>query len=111
MKNTFNFLIISLIGVITLTMSCNTASSQQNENRNKNSLENKNFYVYGGWDGHEPTQSWIFVPWMKSEGAEVSMTIFPLRRFIVNGAGGLNNTTFHTGGNYSNSKRSHSLMQ
>ena len=32
----------------------------------------KVLYVWGGWDGHEPKQSVdIFVPWMKSEGAEV----------------------------------------
>ncbi len=32
----------------------------------------KVLYVYGGWEGHEPAQSVdIFVPWMKSEGAEV----------------------------------------
>lgn len=32
----------------------------------------KVLYVYGGWTGHEPAQSVdIFVPWMKSEGAEV----------------------------------------
>lgn len=29
-------------------------------------------YVYGGWDGHEPRQCKdIFVPWLRSEGAEV----------------------------------------
>jgi len=29
-------------------------------------------YVYGGWDGHEPKQCRdIFVPWLKSAGAEV----------------------------------------
>jgi len=32
----------------------------------------KVLYVWGGWDGHEPKQSVeIFVPWMRSEGAEV----------------------------------------
>lgn len=32
----------------------------------------KVLYVWGGWKGHEPEQSVdIFVPWMKSEGAEV----------------------------------------
>jgi len=37
------------------------------------SLRNKKvLYVYGGWDGHEPEKSVeIFVPWMRSEGAEV----------------------------------------
>ena len=32
----------------------------------------KVLYVYGGWDGHEPKLSVdLFVPWLKSEGAEV----------------------------------------
>src|SRR5690554_903809 len=32
----------------------------------------KILYVYGGWDGHEPEKCRdIFVPWLKSEGAEV----------------------------------------
>jgi uncharacterized protein len=32
----------------------------------------KVLYVYGGWSGHEPKQSLdVFVPWLKSEGAEV----------------------------------------
>ena len=32
----------------------------------------KVLYVYGGWAGHEPKQSVdVFVPWLKSEGAEV----------------------------------------
>lgn len=32
----------------------------------------KVLFVWGGWDGHEPEQSIdVFVPWMKSEGAEV----------------------------------------
>lgn len=32
----------------------------------------KVLFVYGGWDGHEPKQSVDrFVPWMRSEGAEV----------------------------------------
>lgn len=35
----------------------------------------KVLYVYGGWDGHEPKQSIdIFVPWMRSEGAEVTVS-------------------------------------
>lgn len=42
-------------------------------NGNENSLKGKKIlYVYGGWPGHEPTESvGLFVPWLKSEGAEV----------------------------------------
>ncbi len=40
-----------------------------------NSLENKKVvFVWGGWKGHEPEQCRdIFVPWMQSEGAQVSV--------------------------------------
>jgi len=35
----------------------------------------KILYVWGGWDGHEPKQSVdVFVPWLKSEGAEVTVS-------------------------------------
>ncbi len=35
----------------------------------------KVLYVYGGWKGHEPKQSVeVFVPWLKSEGAEVTVS-------------------------------------
>lgn len=35
----------------------------------------KVLYVYGGWTGHEPAQSEdIFVPWIKFEGAEVTVS-------------------------------------
>ncbi len=34
----------------------------------------KILYTYGGWDGHEPTQSVeLFVPWLESEGASVDV--------------------------------------
>ncbi len=38
-------------------------------------LKNKNvLFVWGGWEGHEPRQCRdLFVPWMQSEGAEVSV--------------------------------------
>jgi type 1 glutamine amidotransferase len=40
---------------------------------NENALQGKKvLYVYGGWEGHEPEPCRdIFVPWLKSEGAEV----------------------------------------
>jgi uncharacterized protein len=35
----------------------------------------KVLFVYGGWDGHEPVQSRdLFVPWMKEEGADVTVS-------------------------------------
>lgn len=38
-----------------------------------NSLKGKKvLYIYGGWEGHEPKGSAeLFVPWLRSEGAEV----------------------------------------
>lgn len=35
----------------------------------------KILYVYGGWKGHEPAESVeVFVPWMREEGAEVTVS-------------------------------------
>lgn len=35
----------------------------------------KVLFVFGGWKGHEPTESVdVFVPWLKSEGAEVTVS-------------------------------------
>src|SRR6056297_405989 len=47
--------------------------AQSDQNTPEPSLKGKKvLYVWGGWDGHEPEQSVdIFVPWMRSEGAEV----------------------------------------
>ncbi|WP_321997396.1 ThuA domain-containing protein [Draconibacterium orientale] len=44
--------------------------------QNNNSLKGKKvLYVYGGWSGHEPQQSVdVFVPWLKAEGAELTMS-------------------------------------
>jgi len=42
----------------------------------KTTLKGKRvLYLYGGWDGHESKQSVdIFVPWLRSEGAEVILS-------------------------------------
>jgi type 1 glutamine amidotransferase len=35
----------------------------------------KVLFIWGGWDGHEPKQAVdIFVPWLRSEGAEVTVS-------------------------------------
>ncbi|MGQ7867952.1 ThuA domain-containing protein [Sunxiuqinia sp. sy24] len=49
------------------------ATSKQKE---QPSLKGKKvLYVYGGWKGHEPTESVeVFVPWLRSEGAEVTVS-------------------------------------
>jgi len=62
-------MIVGLIsGVMLLSHSSFCAYSQGIE-----ALKGKKvLLVYGGWDGHEPKQcADIFVPWLKSEGAEV----------------------------------------
>ncbi len=60
--------VVALLGAL-LFMS----GMMANEEINDNALQGKKvLYVYGGWDGHEPEKCRdIFVPWLKSEGAEV----------------------------------------
>jgi hypothetical protein len=52
---------------------CQLATVNANAQKETPSLKNKKvLFVYGGWKGHEPVQCRdIFVPWMRSEGAEV----------------------------------------
>lgn len=53
---------------------CTTAiMATDNMEINEKALQGKKvLYVYGGWDGHQPEQCRdIFVPWLRSEGAEV----------------------------------------
>lgn len=59
---------VTLMGVLLFTFGI-----MADEMINENALQGKKvLYVYGGWDGHEPEQCRdIFVPWLKSEGAEV----------------------------------------
>lgn len=73
MKKNIYLIICFLTGMMIMSMSCNNTNNQQTESRNEPSLENKKvLYVYGGWDGHDPKQCHdLFVPWLKSEGAEV----------------------------------------
>jgi uncharacterized protein len=45
------------------------------ENQEPSLKGKKVLYVYGGWTGHEPNQSVdLFVPWLKEEGAEVTVS-------------------------------------
>jgi type 1 glutamine amidotransferase len=50
--------------------------AQSNQNTLVPTLDGKKvLFVWGGWNGHEPKQSVdIFVPWMKSEGAKVTVS-------------------------------------
>lgn len=61
-----------LLGIGTFLLPKNTMSANAILSE-KNSLKGKKvLYIYGGWEGHEPQESVnIFVPWLRSEGAEV----------------------------------------
>lgn len=60
-----------LITVLLLSLFGISGYSQNN----KNALDGKKvIFVWGGWKGHEPEKCRdIFVPWMRSEGAEVKV--------------------------------------
>ena len=64
------------LGAASVLLPKNAAAQQMTEASEKTSLKGKKIlYVYGGWDGHEPKQSLdIFIPWLKSEGAEVTVS-------------------------------------
>ncbi len=61
-------------GIGTLLMPENALSAPKKIS--KCSLKGKKIlYVYGGWNGHEPTGSVdVFVPWLKLEGADVTVS-------------------------------------
>lgn len=65
--------IFALIGA----MFCSTLNmAAAKPDINANTLKGKKvLYVYGGWNGHEPEKCRdIFVPWLQSEGAVVTVT-------------------------------------
>ncbi len=73
--NRMYFKIISallVVGFLFLTPGTYAGEKMQNNN----SLKGKKvLYVYGGWKGHEPIESVdVFVPWLKAEGAEVTVS-------------------------------------
>ncbi len=73
MKNTFipcRATIVILV-IFLLSQSQNHISAQKTDNP----LKGKNVvFVWGGWKGHEPEQCRdLFVPWLRSEGAEVKV--------------------------------------
>lgn len=64
------------LGVSSVLLPKNLMAQTTISNPKNTTLKGKKIlYVYGGWDGHEPKQSIdIFIPWLKSEGAEVILT-------------------------------------
>ena len=75
MKSRRNFIKISAIaGTGVLIFPKNLIADEKTDDIP--SLKGKKIlFVYGGWKGHEPNESVdVFVPWMKSEGAEVTVS-------------------------------------
>ncbi len=67
--NTIKFSITFLVIAVLIPLGL---SAQKNQQLVPSLKGKKVLFVYGGWKGHEPKQSVdIFVPWMRSEGAEV----------------------------------------
>jgi type 1 glutamine amidotransferase len=67
------FSIVPLITLAILLCQCTPAEKEAVEQIPEPTLEGKRvLFVHGGWDGHdpEPTRD-LFVPWMRSEGANV----------------------------------------
>lgn len=63
--NNYKIFILTIAGILLSAMGI--VSAQEAVLKGKKIL-----YVYGGWDGHEPKQCRdVFVPWLKSQGAEV----------------------------------------
>jgi uncharacterized protein len=63
--------VVALIALIVLSVSVRTACSQE-----KSVLDGKKIlFVWGGWMGHDPDKCRdIFVPWLESEGAVVTVS-------------------------------------
>lgn len=64
------FLLLFALGIVFCTT---TIMAADNMEINENTLRGKKvLYVYGGWAGHQPELCRdLFVPWLKSEGAQV----------------------------------------
>lgn len=62
-----------IIFYFSLLLMTTTISSSLMAQQSDHSLKGKKvLFVYGGWEGHDPVPTRdIFVPWMRSEGAEV----------------------------------------
>ncbi len=72
-KRNILFRIIPAIAFLLLIAQCAPADKSPGEQAPEPTLEGKKvLFVHGGWEGHdpEPTRD-LFVPWMRSEGAEV----------------------------------------
>jgi len=66
---------INLVIVLFIAL-CQLVSIDTMAQKSEPSLKNKKvLFVYGGWKGHDPVKCRdLFVPWMRSEGAEVMVS-------------------------------------
>jgi len=67
------FILTTFAAIAGLILIGQNLLAQTDKNAQVPTLKGKKvLFVWGGWSGHEPKQSVdIYVPWMKSEGAEV----------------------------------------
>ena len=65
-----------LILNVSLLIMVLSISTSINAQKSDSPLKDKKvLFVYGGWNGHEPELTRdIFVPWMKSEGAQLHVS-------------------------------------
>ena len=80
-KNNFRYLRFSkslwvgLIGLFLVTLSISGFSNSKISNQEPSLEGKKVLFVFGGWEGHDPIEtSILFVPWMRSEGADVTVS-------------------------------------
>lgn len=65
----------AVAGAGSILLPKNMLAARTSKNQEPSLDGKKVLFVWGGWDGHEPKQSSeLFVPWMRSEGAEVTVS-------------------------------------
>ena len=66
---------VLLFGIVIFLISSAAIAGSGNKTENPSLKGKKILFVWGGWDGHEPKQSIdIFATWMRSEGADVTVS-------------------------------------
>lgn len=70
-----NTSLAACIVLFLLTASLSGLSNHPNKNQEPSLNGKKVLFVYGGWEGHDPVETMLlFVPWMRSEGATVTVS-------------------------------------
>nr|WP_321353598.1 ThuA domain-containing protein [uncultured Draconibacterium sp.] len=74
-KSRRNYILTAVLVIFGLLFSSSEIYARKMTQSNNSLKEKKVLFIYGGWEGHEPKQSVdVFVPWLKSEGAEVTIS-------------------------------------